>query len=106
LVALVDLGNRLEALTCWAERRVRCDSTALARGQRCERLVGVAWTVTLACVGFLVFILLPSAVFVLFQDWDYATAVYFSVVSLSTIGFGDYVAGACFAQPSATCWWG
>lgn len=30
----------------------------------------------------------------LIQDWGYATAVYYSVISLSTIGFGDYVAGA------------
>jgi len=28
------------------------------------------------------------------EDWSYATALYYSVVSLSTIGFGDYVAGA------------
>jgi len=27
------------------------------------------------------------------QDWDYDTALYYSVISLSTIGFGDYVAG-------------
>jgi len=94
LVALVAVGDRLTATTCWVERRIRCDSaTDAAGGRRCERFVGVGRTVMVACVGFLIFILLPSVVFSFYQEWDYATAVYFSVVSLSTIGFGDYVAG-------------
>ncbi|KAK7505483.1 hypothetical protein BaRGS_00003228 [Batillaria attramentaria] len=32
-------------------------------------------------------------VFTFTEDWDYVTAVYFSTITLTTVGFGDYVAG-------------
>lgn len=43
--------------------------------------------------GFLFFIFMPACLFVLFEGWDYALAVYYAFVTLTTIGFGDYVAG-------------
>jgi hypothetical protein len=50
-------------------------------------------SVVITVLGSVGFLLVPAAVFKTMQDWDYATAVYFAVVSLSTIGFGDYIAG-------------
>ncbi|XP_059062633.1 uncharacterized protein LOC131855380 [Achroia grisella] len=44
--------------------------------------------------GFLFFIFLPACLFVVFEDgWDYVAAVYYAFVTLTTIGFGDLVAG-------------
>lgn len=41
---------------------------------------------------------MPACLFVLFEGWDYALAVYYAFVTLTTIGFGDYVAGNLFLQ--------
>ena len=99
LVALVAFGDFLGVATGWLERRFRCGgSTTVARGQRYEHCARLGRSVVLASLGLLVFILLPSVVFKTFQDWDYSTALYFSVVSLSTVGFGDYVAGDSAAR--------
>ncbi|KAH1019588.1 hypothetical protein HUJ04_009382 [Dendroctonus ponderosae] len=43
--------------------------------------------------GFTFFIFLPSTIMTVFEGWDYDVSVYYSFVSLTTIGFGDYVAG-------------
>ncbi|XP_064622233.1 potassium channel subfamily K member 10-like isoform X2 [Lineus longissimus] len=49
----------------------------------------------LVCVGVgavcLVFV--PSAIFVAVEGWTYGEALYYSVITLTTVGFGDYVAG-------------
>ena len=36
-------------------------------------------------------ILLPSWIFAMMEDWNFADSFYFSIISISTIGFGDYV---------------
>ncbi|XP_031638727.1 open rectifier potassium channel protein 1 [Contarinia nasturtii] len=41
--------------------------------------------------GIVIFLFLPSLIFRYFEGWDYSEAIYFSFVTLSTIGFGDYV---------------
>ncbi|XP_050298640.1 open rectifier potassium channel protein 1 isoform X2 [Anthonomus grandis grandis] len=43
--------------------------------------------------GFTFFIFLPSTIMTVFEGWDYDVSVYYSFVSLTTIGFGDKVAG-------------
>lgn len=43
--------------------------------------------------GFLFFIFLPACIFVVFEGWDYVASVYYAFVTLTTIGFGDIVAG-------------
>lgn len=43
--------------------------------------------------GFTFFIFLPAVIIMVFEGWDYVLAVYYAFVTLSTIGFGDYVAG-------------
>lgn len=43
--------------------------------------------------GLVCFLLLPSIVFMLYEGWSYEISVYYAFVTLSTIGFGDYVAG-------------
>ena len=46
----------------------------------------------LSLLGFIIIVLIPSAVFVCLEGWDYGRALYFTAISISTIGFGDYVA--------------
>lgn len=41
--------------------------------------------------GIIVFIFVPSCLFTYFEGWDYSISVYYSFVTLSTIGFGDFV---------------
>lgn len=56
------------------------------------RAVGVATLVFLA-PGLLLFVLAPAAAFSAVEDWTYADSLYFSFISLTTIGFGDIVPG-------------
>ncbi|XP_030760968.1 open rectifier potassium channel protein 1 isoform X2 [Sitophilus oryzae] len=44
--------------------------------------------------GFTFFIFLPSTIMSVFEGWEYDISVYYSFVTLTTIGFGDFVAGA------------
>ena len=41
--------------------------------------------------GITVFILIPAYVFSIIEEWSYLDAMYFSVISLTKVGFGDYV---------------
>ncbi|CRK99224.1 CLUMA_CG012564, isoform A [Clunio marinus] len=46
------------------------------------------------------FIFLPAFVFSYFEGWDYSISVYYSFITLTTIGFGDFVATFQPHQPS------
>ncbi|XP_021913562.1 open rectifier potassium channel protein 1 isoform X2 [Zootermopsis nevadensis] len=43
--------------------------------------------------GFVIFIFLPTGVFMHFEGWTFVESLYYAFVTLSTIGFGDFVAG-------------
>ncbi|CAI4224081.1 unnamed protein product [Auanema sp. JU1783] len=47
-------------------------------------------------ISFLIFvtvmwIFICAAIFLLFEEWDYGTSLYFTLISFTTIGFGDIV---------------
>lgn len=44
-------------------------------------------------VGIITMIFIPAAIYGAIESWPYSTSAYFCFVSLSTIGFGDYVLG-------------
>ncbi|XP_007891507.1 potassium channel subfamily K member 16 [Callorhinchus milii] len=44
-------------------------------------------------IGVLVFLLIPPLVFSAVEGWSYRESIYYSFITLSTIGFGDYVIG-------------
>ncbi|XP_026505454.1 potassium channel subfamily K member 17 [Terrapene carolina triunguis] len=71
--------------------------------QRCAKRLGeklhwqeAATILTRTCAlvtGLLLFLLLPPFLFSVIEGWTYEEGFYYSFVTLSTIGFGDYVIG-------------
>jgi hypothetical protein len=43
--------------------------------------------------GFVIFLILPCFAFTHFESWSFLESFYYAFVTLSTIGFGDIVAG-------------
>lgn len=43
--------------------------------------------------GLLVHLVLPPVVFMYVEKWSYLEGLYYSFITLTTVGFGDYVAG-------------
>ena len=45
-------------------------------------------------VGFVVFVFIPATVFYYVETaWSYLDSVYYAFITLTTIGFGDFVTG-------------
>lgn len=44
-------------------------------------------------VGCLVFLAVPALVFQNMEEWSFLESLYFVVITLTTVGFGDYVPG-------------
>ncbi|XP_069986607.1 uncharacterized protein [Penaeus vannamei] len=71
------------------------NSHVRARAKRYESRLGVATDAVLYLVpGFIVFLFVPAAVLLAVEDgWSFIDSFYFAFITLTTIGFGDYVAG-------------
>ncbi|XP_019647688.1 PREDICTED: potassium channel subfamily K member 10-like [Branchiostoma belcheri] len=65
--------------------------------QRIKRLTAI----TLLLLGVLSFVLLPALVIWSVEGWTFSETLYYVFISLSTIGFGDYVVGQ---QPEVAYW--
>ncbi|MEE6473565.1 hypothetical protein FKM82_010083 [Ascaphus truei] len=59
-------------------------------GSGVMKLLMMAFFVT---VGTLLFLVFPPMIFSHVEGWSYGEAFYFAFITLSTIGFGDYVLG-------------
>ena len=57
------------------------------------KLTAVVQTLILFCGGLVLFITIPAIIFWQIEDWSYGEAWYYCFITLSTVGFGDYVAG-------------
>ncbi|XP_036181059.1 potassium channel subfamily K member 16-like [Myotis myotis] len=64
-----------------------------------ERQIKIRIFILFLVTGLLIFILLPPVVFMFTEGWTYNEGLYFAFISLSTIGFGDYIPGV---GPQAT----
>ncbi|XP_047546604.1 potassium channel subfamily K member 4 isoform X1 [Lutra lutra] len=64
-------------------------------------LVRILSAVLFLLIGCLLFVLTPTFVFCYVEGWSKLEAIYFVVVTLTTVGFGDYVAGASPNQSNA-----
>ena len=43
--------------------------------------------------GLTLFVIIPGVIFSYIQDWTYFESIYFCFVTLTTVGFGDFVPG-------------
>lgn len=50
-------------------------------------------SIAISLFGFLLLIFIPAIVFHYVEKWTFLEGVYFSVVTLTTVGFGDFVPG-------------
>ena len=57
------------------------------------RLNSLLDTTVMVVLGITLFVLVPAGIFRHMEGWSFITSCYFCVVTLSTIGFGDYVTG-------------
>lgn len=55
--------------------------------------VRIVKSLLIAILGFAVLILLPAVGFYRMEDWTLFEGIYYAAITLTTIGFGDYVAG-------------
>lgn len=49
--------------------------------------------------GVLVHLVIPPFVFMVTEEWNYIQGLYYSFITISTIGFGDFVAGESCPTP-------
>ncbi|KAM4722268.1 potassium channel subfamily K member 4 [Rhinophrynus dorsalis] len=56
-------------------------------------IVRVISAVLFILIGCLLFVLIPTFIFQRIEHWTLLESIYFVVITLTTIGFGDYVAG-------------
>ena len=79
------LSSYLDTATDYVAQRVK---TRPARQQtRIQTLVSLS----LFALGLLFFIFIPSSIFSAIEGWTYGESVYYCFVTLSTVGFGDFV---------------
>lgn len=55
--------------------------------------IRVISTLLFVLFGCLLFVALPAAIFKHIEGWSALDSLYFVVITLTTIGFGDFVAG-------------
>ena len=68
-----------------------------AEGDATNLLVLVFQVLMYLIFGHVVFIFIPAVAIKFIEDWSYLDSVYFAFITLTTIGFGDLVAGTYFS---------
>ncbi|KAL0973885.1 hypothetical protein UPYG_G00212410 [Umbra pygmaea] len=68
--------------------------TVFLKRQVSPTYVRVMSAVLSILIGCLIFLAVPTLVFMEWEGWSLLEALYFVVITLTTVGFGDYVAGA------------
>lgn len=58
-----------------------------------QRQAQITCTAIFIVWGVLVHLVIPPFVFMVTEEWDYIEGLYYSFITISTIGFGDFVAG-------------
>lgn len=65
----------------------------LQKGKVSQTKIRVISTLLFILFGCLIFVALPAVIFKHIEGWSTLESIYFVVITLSTIGFGDFVAG-------------
>ncbi|XP_030626657.1 potassium channel subfamily K member 5b [Chanos chanos] len=77
----------------FGDRAKRLSQVLLRKGLS-VRKVQFTCTALFLLWGLLVHLVIPPFVFMIIEEWTYLEGLYFSFITLTTVGFGDYVAGA------------
>lgn len=66
------------------------------RGKKLNKQKFHAWTLAFVfgSIGFLLLSLIPAIIFTKVEGWHISESLYFTIITLTTIGFGDYVPGS------------
>ncbi len=86
--ALLFLAAVGDIIKVWVDRGMRPIDKRW--GPIASRFAG---TLSLFLVTLIFYILIPAAIFNAIEDWNYRESVYFATVTLTTVGFGDFVPG-------------
>ncbi|XP_067945696.1 potassium channel subfamily K member 16-like [Watersipora subatra] len=78
-----EFGKRLHRFSLTVLGKLKCSAKYKQRG------TPIALVMVTSC-GFLIYCLLASVIFSLYEGWHYAEALYYTVITLTTVGFGDY----------------
>ncbi|XP_038044248.1 potassium channel subfamily K member 16-like [Patiria miniata] len=65
-------------------------------GERClehPKIKSAVYALTLLAIVLLFFMIIPAAVFSSIEKWTFSESFYYAFITLSTIGFGDFVIG-------------
>lgn len=86
LVWISDLGS------FFGDRAKRLSQVLIRKGVSVKK-VQFTCTAIFLLWGLLVHLVIPPFVFMFMEGWTYLEGLYFSFITLTTVGFGDYVAG-------------
>ncbi|XP_029113325.1 potassium channel subfamily K member 4 [Scleropages formosus] len=89
-ILLAGVGDHLGTLL---RRAIGKMETLFLKWRVSPTLVRIISAVLSILLGCLVFLLVPTIVFQRIEQWNLLEAAYFVVITLTTVGFGDYVAG-------------
>ncbi|XP_066302029.1 potassium channel subfamily K member 2-like [Branchiostoma lanceolatum] len=89
IILLTLVGAQLSDSSRWIEKRVRELLARVTQIPRKFRAPGLAISLTIMITSFF---FLPALVFHKVETWTYLEAIYFCVITLTTVGFGDFVA--------------
>ncbi|GFT29741.1 potassium channel subfamily K member 16 [Nephila pilipes] len=70
----------------------------LVGGDKKSKLRGYAGCMIFYVLCIFVFFLIPASIFMLTDNWTFLEGVYYSFITLATIGLGDYVSGQTIAR--------
>ncbi|KAL0163992.1 hypothetical protein M9458_039745, partial [Cirrhinus mrigala] len=76
----------------WDSSLPHLDNQVLLHQNLSVKKVQFICTIVFLLWGFLVHLIFPAFVFMKFEEWTYLEGLYFSFTTLTTVGFGDYVA--------------
>ncbi|XP_076594130.1 potassium channel subfamily K member 5-like [Chaetodon auriga] len=76
----------------FGDRAKRLSQVLISKGVSVKK-VQLICTALFLLWGLLAHLLLPPLVFMSLEGWSYLEGLYFSFITLTTVGFGDYVAG-------------
>ena len=86
-IALIFLATMGKVFDRWVDFGIQLLGRNLAK----RRIVKIVALIMFTLLGLCFFVFLPSIAFDLLEQWNYFESVYFSFVTLTTIGFGDFV---------------